>query len=56
MTLIPMRLAEGPWPSLPASMEASSAQCASAGAGAGAAGGGVSSGHIHLQPHTCWPV
>lgn len=33
MTLIPMKLAEGPWPSLPASMEASSAQCAGAGAG-----------------------
>lgn len=30
MTLIPMKLAEGPWPSLPASVEASSAQCACA--------------------------
>lgn len=33
VTLIPVKLAEGPWPSLPASMEASSAQCGGAGAG-----------------------
>lgn len=34
VTLIPVKLAEGPWPSLPASTEASSAQRAGAGAGA----------------------
>ena len=44
MTLIPMKLAEGPWPSLPASVEASSAQCACAG---GVVVGIFSCSHTH---------
>lgn len=46
MTLIPVNLAEGPWPSLPASMEATSAQCAGAGCWP----------YPSAATHTCWTV